>query len=284
VTGLRLGTLRLDRGRTVAVRVDDAAAVETGHADVGALLHDPAWRTLAPAADGPRHALVDLPPMAWAPPVLRPSKIVCVGLNYANHIREMGRELPEHPTLFAKFPEALIGPYDPIVLPAHAADAVDWEGEVAVVVGTRARRLDRTAAARAIAGYAVLNDVTMRDFQYRTPQWLQGKTFEGTTPFGPWVTVAPEGSDGPPAGELRTVVDGEEMQRTPVDDMVFGPAALVAYISQLVTLQPGDVIATGTPGGVGHARTPARYLRPGQVLTTSVTGLGELRNDVVAEA
>lgn len=290
MTALRLGTLRVGGGTgggTVAVRVDDDGAVETGHADVGELLRDPAWREVAAAADGRRHALADLAPTAWAPPVLRPSKIVCVGLNYANHIREMGRELPEHPTLFAKFAEALIGPYDPIVLPAHAADAVDWEGEVAVVVGTRARRLDHAGAVAAIAGYAVLNDVTMRDYQYRTPQWLQGKTFEATTPFGPWVTVPPEGAAGAeafPAGELRTAVDGEEVQRTPVDDMVFGPAALVAYISQLVTLQPGDVIATGTPGGVGHAHRPPRYLRPGQVLTTAVTGLGELRNDVVAEA
>lgn len=282
MSDLRLGTLRTGGG-TVAVRVDDDEAVETGHADVGDLLHDPGWRETAAAADGRRHALAHLPPAAWAPPVLRPSKIVCVGLNYANHIREMGRELPEHPTLFAKFAEALIGPYDPIVLPAHAAQAVDWEGEVAVVVGRRARRLDEAAAARVIAGYAVLNDVTMRDYQYRTPQWLQGKTFEATTPFGPWLTVAPEGGGGL-RGELRTAVDGEQVQQTAVDDMVFGPAALVAYISQIVTLQPGDVIATGTPGGVGHARTPARYLRPGQVLTTSVTGVGELRNDVVAEA
>lgn len=282
MTALRLGTLRV-AGGTVAVRVDDDAAVETGHADVGELLRDPAWRVLAAAADGRRHHLADLPPTAWGPPVLRPSKIVCVGLNYANHIREMGRDLPEHPTLFAKFAEALIGPYDPIVLPAHAGDAVDWEGEVAVVVGAVARRLDEAAASRAIAGYAVLDDVTMRDYQYRTPQWLQGKTFEATTPFGPWVTVPPQG-EGPPAGELRTAVDDEVVQRTAVDDMVFGPAALVAYVSQIVTLQPGDVIATGTPGGVGHARTPARYLRPGQVLTTTVTGLGELRNDVVAEA
>lgn len=284
---LRLGTLRLGAdggpgGRTVAVRVDDDAAVEIGPPDVGALLADPAWRDVAPTADRARHALADLVPRAWAPPVVRPGKIVCVGLNYAAHIREMGRDLPTHPTLFAKFPEALIGPYDPIVLPAHAAGAVDWEGELAVVVGARARRVDEAAAARAIAGYAVLNDVTMRDWQYRTPQWLQGKTFEATTPFGPWLTVPDDA--GSPAGELRTEVDGEVVQRTPVDDLVFGPAALVSYISQVVTLNPGDVIATGTPGGVGHARDPQRYLAPGQVLTTAITGLGELRNDVVGEA
>ncbi len=266
--------------RTVAVRIDDEVAVELGAPDVGALLADPGWRGRAATTDGPRHALADLAPHAWAPPVVRPSKVVCVGLNYRHHILEMGRELPTHPTLFAKYPEALIGPYDPIVLPAHAADAVDWEGEVAVVVGTRARRLDESAARDVIAGYAVLNDVTMRDYQYRTAQWLQGKTFEATTPFGPWLTVA---DDGAPAGELRTLVDDEQVQHTAVEDMVFGPAALVAYISQIVTLHPGDVIATGTPGGVGHARTPPRYLRPGHTLTTTVTGLGELRNAVVAE-
>ncbi len=280
MTGARLGTLRVPGG-TVAVRVDGHEAVETGHPDVGALLADPAWRDVVRAADGPRHALAALTPTAWAPPVPRPSKIVCVGLNYRAHILEMGRDLPAHPTLFAKFGEALVGPYDPIALPAHAADAVDWEGELAVVVGTRARRLDVPAAAEAIAGYAVLNDVTMREHQYRTPQWLQGKTFEATTPFGPWLTLAEPGR--PLRGELRTAVDGEEVQRADVADLVFGPAELVSYVSWIVTLQPGDVIATGTPGGVGHARRPPRYLRPGQVLTTEVAGLGGLRNDVVAE-
>lgn len=290
---MRLGTLRLRAGAahdgasldaTVAVRVDDDAAVEIpGFADVGALLGTGDWRERAAAADGARHPLAEIGPTAWAPPVLRPSKIVCVGLNYRAHILEMGRELPTHPTLFAKYPEALIGPYDPIVLPAHAADAVDWEGEVAVVVGAPARRLDEAAAQATIAGYAVLNDVTMRDHQYRTPQWLQGKTFEATTPFGPWITVE-DGGSRVLTGELATSVDGERVQHTAVDDMVFGPAALVAYVSQILTLRPGDVIATGTPGGVGHARTPPRYLAPGQTLTTSVSGLGELRNAIVAEA
>ncbi len=283
MSALRLATLRRPDGRTRAVRLDLDVAVETGHDDVGALLAEPGWRDVAATADGPVHRRADLGPGAWAPPVLRPSKIVCVGLNYRAHILEMGRELPTYPTLFAKFPEALVGPYDPIVLPAHAAEAVDWEGEVAVVVGASARRLDEAAAARAIAGYAVLNDVTMRDHQYRSPQWLQGKTFEATTPFGPWLTVRPEDGPDPLAGELTTTVGDETVQRTAVDDMVFGPAALVAYVSQVVTLNPGDVIATGTPGGVGHARRPPRYLAPGDVLGTEVTGLGRLRNDVVAE-
>lgn len=275
---MRLATIRRSE-TTVAVRLDDGVAVEIpGHRDVGSLLGDPEWDAVARAADGARYDVGSLEPAAWAPPVLRPAKIVCVGLNYRNHILEMGRELPTYPTLFAKFPEALIGPHDPIALPAHAADTVDWEGEVAVVLGGRARRLTAAQAEHAIAGYAVINDVTVREHQYRTSQWLQGKTFEGTTPFGPWLTTA-----GPLAGELRTEVDGEAVQQTDVGDMVFGPAELVAYISQILTLLPGDVIATGTPGGVGHARTPPRYLTAGQTLVTSVAGLGTLTNVVVDE-
>ncbi|MCX7523306.1 fumarylacetoacetate hydrolase family protein [Microbacterium sp. STN6] len=279
---MRLGTLRLAGSAaprdTVAVRIDDDAAVEiTGFTDIGALLRAPGWEDAARGASGPSHSLGELEPTDWAPVVPRPGKIVCVGLNYANHIREMGRELPEFPTLFAKYPEALIGPYDAIELPPEAADAVDWEGELAIVIGASARRTPAAEAAEAIAGYAVINDVTMRDFQYRTPEWFQGKTFEGTTPFGPHLVTRDEFSPGP---ELLTDVDGELVQHTPTDDLVFGPEALVEYISSIFTLNPGDVIASGTPGGVGHARKPPRYLRDGSVLTTTIDGIGTLTNPV----
>lgn len=226
------------------------------------------------------HPLAEIAPTDWAPVVIAPGKIVCVGLNYANHIREMGRELPEHPTLFAKYPEALIGPYDTIVLPVEAPEAVDWEGELAVILGATARRADGDDAAAAIAGYAVLNDVTMRDFQYRTPEWFQGKTFEATTPLGPYMVTADEFVL---EGELTTTVDGELVQSTGIDDLVFGPAELVSYISHIVTLKAGDVIATGTPGGVGHARKPPRYLFDGALLETAIDGLGSLSNPVVRE-
>jgi acylpyruvate hydrolase len=277
---MRLATLRTSDG-TIAVRVDGANATEIpGVADVGQLLTDPDWQSRAALADGPVRELADLADEAWAPVVPRPGKIVCVGLNYRNHILEMGRELPEFPTLFAKYPEALLGPYDPIVLPPNAADAVDWEAELAVVIGRTVRNADETEAEAAIAGYSVMNDVTMRDFQYRTPEWFQGKTFEATAPFGP-VLVTP---DDFRLGEmLQGQVDGETVQQTPTDDLVFGPAALISYISHIFTLRPGDVIATGTPGGVGHARKPPRYLVPGSTLVTRVEGIGELRN-VVASA
>jgi acylpyruvate hydrolase len=285
---MRLGTLRVGSSSaatgstqetgTVAVRIDENTAIEiAGFADVGALLASAGWQDAARGASGTIHELDDLALTDWAPVVPRPSKIVCVGLNYANHIREMGRELPEFPTLFAKYPEALIGPYDTIVLPPEAADAVDWEGELAIVMGATARRTPASEAGATIAGYAVINDVTMRDFQYRTPEWFQGKTFEATTPFGPYLVTTDEFSPGP---ELRTDVDGELVQHTPTDDLVFGPEALVEYISTIFTLNPGDVIASGTPGGVGHARKPPRYLADGSVLTTTIDGIGTLTNPV----
>jgi acylpyruvate hydrolase len=277
---MRLATLRTPTG-TAAVRVDADALVEiSGATDVGALLQQPDWRDRAAAAAGPSHAAASLPPGAWAPVIPNPGKIICVGLNYRNHILEMGRDLPEFPTLFAKYPEALIGPFDDLVLPAVAPDAVDWEAELAVIVGTAARSLDETAAAQAIAGYSIMNDVTMRDYQYRTPEWFQGKTFEGTAPFGPVLVTADEFAVG---GSLRGEVDGEVVQQASTDDLVFGPAALVSYISHIFTLKPGDVIVTGTPGGVGHARKPPRYLAAGSTLLTAIEGIGELRNRVVAE-
>ncbi|MFI7224852.1 fumarylacetoacetate hydrolase family protein [Nonomuraea angiospora] len=268
---MRLATLRLPN-RTTAARIDGDHAVAVGAPDVGALLADPRWREVAAAADGPRHPLstADL-----APVVPRPGKIVCVGLNYRNHILEMGRELPEHPTLFAKFAEALVGPYDDIVLPA-VSEAVDWEAELAVIVGTAARNVSAEQAAACIAGYSVLNDVTARDYQYRTLQWLQGKTFESSTPFGPYL-VTPDELEGVTM-TMRCEVDGEVVQETDTSDLVFGPAELISYVSRIITLRPGDVIATGTPGGVGHARKPPRYLADGSKVVTRIAGLGELVN------
>ena len=224
---MRLATLRR-AGGTVAVRIVGDAAIDIdGARDVGMLLEDPAWRERAAVDDGRRTALGEIQDADWAPVIPRPGKIICVGLNYRNHILEMGRPLPEHPTLFAKYPEALIGPYDTLTLPRGAAEAVDWEAELAVIVGARARRLDEQEAAEAIAGYSIINDVTMRDFQYRTPEWFQGKTFEATAPFGPVMVTADELD---PAALLSCEVDGETVQSSPIDDLVFSPAAIVSYV------------------------------------------------------
>ncbi|MGW0479508.1 fumarylacetoacetate hydrolase family protein [Nonomuraea sp. NPDC003214] len=272
---MKLATLRLPR-RTAAVRIDGDLAVEVGSPDVGALLAHHDWRERASAADGARHPLTtaDL-----APVVPHPGKIICVGLNYRAHILEMGRELPAYPTLFAKFADALIGPYDDIELPA-VSDAVDWEAELAVVIGADVRHATPEQAGAAIAGYAVFNDVSVRDYQNRTAQWLQGKTFEATTPFGPYL-VTPDELEGELAEgglAMQCEVDGEVVQQADTADLVFPPAELIAYISGIVTLRPGDVIATGTPGGVGHARRPPRYLGDGSKLVTRIAGLGEQVN------
>ncbi|HZI96763.1 MAG TPA: fumarylacetoacetate hydrolase family protein [Actinomycetales bacterium] len=269
---MRLATIRT-AGGTRAVRVDADGAVELGHDDLGDLLRLPHWRTEAAQAAGPRH---DLAGLDYAPPVPRPEKVFCVGLNYRQHILEMGRELPEHPTLFAKFARALVGAGDPVVLPAGSTE-VDWEAELGVVVGTELRHATPEQAREGIAGYTVVNDVTARDFQYRTLQWLQGKTFESSTPVGPWLVTA-EPDDGPTRHELTCIVDGELMQKADTGDLVFDPVSLVMYLSQIITLVPGDLIATGTPGGVGHARKPPRYLVEGSEIVTAIEGIGECRN------
>ncbi|MEU4512532.1 fumarylacetoacetate hydrolase family protein [Nonomuraea wenchangensis] len=274
---MRLATIRTTQGDTRAVRVEGETLVDLGLADVGELLARPDRAERAARAGEPVAA------SGFAPVVPNPGKIVCVGLNYRNHILEMGRELPQYPTLFAKYPEALVGAYDEIRLPPESGQ-VDWEAELAVVIGTRVRRADEAEAAAAIAGFAVLNDVTMRDWQYRSPMWLQGKTWEASTPFGPYLVTPDELEGGVrPSLTLTGWVDGEQVQRADTADLVFDPVDLVRYVSTILTLNPGDVIASGTPGGVGHARKPARYLADGSVLATEITGLGRSEVKAVAE-
>ena len=215
-----------------------------------------------------------------APVVPSPSKVFCVGLNYASHIKEMGRELPEYPTLFAKFAETLTGPNDDIELPV-ADQAIDWEAELVVVIGKRARRVGEDVAGDYIAGYAVANDISMRSYQFRTKEWLQGKAWEKSTPVGP-IMVTPDELDRNAA--ITTTVDGQEMQRGSIGDLVHGPEFLVSYISEMITLNPGDLILTGTTGGVGRARTPEVYLTDGQTVTVAIEGIGELRNVARAQA
>jgi acylpyruvate hydrolase len=273
---MRLATIRTAAG-TRAVRLDGRQAIETGDADVRALLERPDWSAQAAAAAGPVH---DVDGLDYAPLVPAPEKILCVGQNYADHIAEMGHEPPAYPTIFAKFAPALIGAYDDIVLPA-VSEAVDYEAELTVVIGSPVRHATREQAQAAIAGYTVMNDVSVRDWQMRTSQFLQGKTFEATTPLGPWLVTPDELPDG--AWEISTVIDGETRQRSDTGQLVFGVLDLVVYLSTIVTLRPGDVIATGTPGGVGHARKPPRYLRDGEQVVTAIAGIGECRNTCRAE-
>ena len=275
---MKLATLRNPDGTTEAVRVDGTTATRLGPSDVGALLSQPDWRAVAEAAAG---ATVNLGHAAYAPVVTRPGKVVCVGLNYRGHILEMGRDLPQFPTLFSKYADTLIGAHDDIRRPVET-DQLDWECELAVVIGTPVRRATTAEAEAAIAGFATLNDITARDWQFRTREWLQGKCWEATTPVGPWLVTPDELPGGArPTLAIRTEVDGEVVQEDNTGDLLFDPVALVEYVSTMVTLRPGDLVATGTPGGVGHARTPARYLTAGQKVVTEVEGLGRCENLVV---
>jgi len=217
----------------------------------------------------------------FAPLIPRPEKILCVGLNYRSHILETGNQLPDYPTFFAKFSRALIGAQDDIVLP-HVATGPDWEVELGVVVGRAVRHAGLEEARAAIAGYTIVNDITMRDWQRRTLQWLQGKTFEQTTPVGPFLVTGDEVGDALDL-EVRCEVDGEVMQQDRTSELVFGPAECVAYASDIITLEPGDLISTGTTGGVGWARTPPVFLKAGQQVRTVVEGLGECVNTCVDE-
>jgi acylpyruvate hydrolase len=189
--------------------------------------------------------------------------------------------MPEYPTLFAKFAETLMGANDDLAIPA-VSEKVDWEVELAVVIGTPVYRAGTAEALAAIAGYATSNDVSMRDWQRRTLQWQAGKMFEHSTPVGPYL-VTPDEVDHGSDLEIRCEVDGVVMQQARTSDLLFTPADIVAYASQAITLRPGDLLLTGTTGGVGDARKPPVYLQPGQVLRTYVEGLGECVNHCVAE-
>jgi len=274
---MRFATIRTGAG-TTAARVESGTLTPLDAADVGALL------ATGNAASVPERAGAAAVPIAeadFAPLVVNPSKIICVGLNYRTHIAETGRELPQYPTLFAKFAETLLGPNDDLVLPA-VSDRVDWEVELAVVIGTPVYRAGTDEALAAIAGYATSNDVSMRDWQRRTLQWQAGKMFSRSTPVGPYL-VTPDEVDHARDLEIRCEVDGEVMQQARTSDLVFTAADIIAYTSQTITLRPGDLFLTGTTGGVGDARTPPVYLKPGQVLRTYVEGLGECVNHCVAE-
>jgi acylpyruvate hydrolase len=258
-----------------AVRIDNDVVVETGHADLGALLANDDWSELAANASGRARPVSEA---TFATLIPRPGKVICVGLNYRNHILEMGRGLPEFPTLFAKYPEALIAPEATIEL-GRESTAWDWEAELAIIVGRTMRRATAEEATAAIAGFSVINDITARDYQSRTLQWLQGKTWENTAPFGPTMCTPDELPGGVrPSMRMTCVVNGEIVQDTDTGDLVFDPVALVQYISTILTLNPGDVIASGTPGGVGHARKPPRYLNDGDIVVTEIDGLGRLEN------
>lgn len=285
---MRLATLEAE-GQTFAAVVDGerAAPIEdrSGHGfgDLGELLRaDDSWPDLARQARE-RGDWRDFAEEAVRRPVLEPAATFCVGLNYRSHLREMGRELPEHPTLFSKLARSLTDPFAPISVPSAGADAVDYEGEIVAVIGRPGRNVAAEDGWDLVAGLTVMNDVSMRDFQRRSPQWFAGKTWEECTPVGPWLTTLEEIEDLSSL-QLRTSVNGEQRQVAQLGDMVHDIPALIADISRIVTLQPGDLIATGTPGGVGEARGEGEFLTDGDTVEIVVDQIGALHNTFRVEA
>jgi acylpyruvate hydrolase len=213
-------------------------------------------------------------PERLLPPVTDPEKIICIGLNYLSHAREQGAEPPETPTLFAKYRNALAAPGSTVPLPPYSSK-VDYEAEVAFVIGTRAKDVAEADALDHVAGYMLLNDLSARDMQFATPQWMPGKIFDGAAPCGPWL-VTPEEAGPHDAIEIRLTLNGEEMQNGSTADLVHSIPALVAYLSKLMTLEAGDIVSTGTPAGVGSLRDPRVWLAPGDEVVVESATLGRL--------
>jgi 2-keto-4-pentenoate hydratase/2-oxohepta-3-ene-1,7-dioic acid hydratase in catechol pathway len=226
-----------------------------------------------------KHPLRDAKLLA---PVPRPPKLICVGLNYLDHAKETGAEIPKVPTIFNKFATAVIGPGANIVLP-KVSKAPDFEAEFAVVIGRGGRHIAKDDWKNHVFGYTIVNDVSARDYQRATTQWLMGKTFDTFAPMGPWIVTADEIPD-PHDLDIQLEIEGETLQDSNTRELIFKVPDLIAFLSSVFTLEPGDVISTGTPSGVGFARKPPRYLRAGEEIIVRIPAIGELRNPVVAEA
>ena len=270
---MRLATVGYE-GRSHVARVEDDHVDLLEPPDLGALLAGTGG--VAAARGAPAVARVPRGAVVTRALVPHPPKILCIGQNYLKHIEETGATRPEYPTVFAKYTRALIADGDDIMLPAISS-RVDWEVELVVVIGREVRNAGDEEAAAAIAGFSVGNDVSARDLQGRTSQWLQGKTCEATTPVGPSMTTT-DVTGVEPDLAISCAVDGVVRQQSRTSDLLFKPVALVAYISHILTLDPGDPIFTGTPGGVGQGMVPPVFLHDGQTVTSTIEAIGSLVN------
>jgi acylpyruvate hydrolase len=229
----------------------------------------------------PKHA-IDIDAVRILPPVPQPPKILCVGLNYDDHLEESGLKKPTYPEIFARYATSLIAHREPIRRPPESP-ALDYEAELAVVVGRSGRRIHRDSALEHVAGYSLFNDATIRDFQLRTPQWTIGKNFDGTGAFGPWLVTPDAVPPGAQGLRIQGRLNGRVMQASRTDRLIFNVAVLIELISVAITLVPGDVIITGTPGGVGAARKPPVYMQPRDVFEVEIEGIGVLSNPIQDE-
>jgi 2-keto-4-pentenoate hydratase/2-oxohepta-3-ene-1,7-dioic acid hydratase in catechol pathway len=247
---------------------------------VGLLAAGPAALARARSAAANASERLPLAGLTLAAPILRPPKFLAIGLNHADHVAEAGLETPKLPTVFNKQTTCIVGPNDDVHLP-RASSALDYEGELGFVIGARCRHVPKARAHEVIAGYLVINDVSVRDWQLRIPTWTMGKSFDTHGPLGPWLTTADE--IDPSGLRLRTWVNGELRQDSNTKHLIFDCAAIVEHLSTAFTLEPGDVVATGTPGGVGIAMKPPKLLKAGDVMRVEIDGLGALENRVVPE-
>jgi 2-keto-4-pentenoate hydratase/2-oxohepta-3-ene-1,7-dioic acid hydratase in catechol pathway len=231
-----------------------------------------------PAPAGRSYDLRDITLLA---PIPHPPKLICVGLNYRDHAAETKMEIPPVPTIFNKFPNVVIGPGANIVLP-KVSERPDYEAEFAFVIGRGGRHIPASRAMEHVFGYTIVNDVSARDYQMATSQWLMGKTFDTFAPMGPWIVTADEIAN-PHSLDISLEIGGERLQSSNTRELIFKIPELIEFISKVVTFEPGDVVITGTPAGVGFARKPPRYLKPGDQVSITVEGIGTLMNPVIAE-
>ena len=283
IARLRLGQeIRLAVVADGRVSIPDDPALDAAARDTAVLGTDPrVMEILRAAADqrGPPGAEFELDKADLLAPVARPGKIVAIGLNYRDHALEFGGPIPEEPLVFAKFSSSLCAPGAIITWDGRLTQSVDYEAELAVVIGRTARSVSEEEALACVLGYTCLNDVSARDLQFGDGQWVRGKSLDTFCPIGPWI-VTPDELGDPTALEVRCTVSGALVQRGSTADMIFGVRALISRLSTWFTLEPGDVIATGTPPGAGFFREPKKLLRDGDVVEVTVEGIGTLRNPV----
>jgi 2-keto-4-pentenoate hydratase/2-oxohepta-3-ene-1,7-dioic acid hydratase in catechol pathway len=261
-------------------RLSNGQVYALGFSDMTAFLSLPDWRERAEAATGtePAAVLTDVKLLA---PVPRPGKFIGIGLNYSDHAAETGLPLPKQPVLFAKFANAVTGPNDPIPHPGEAITSkLDWEVELGVVLGRTCRQVNEAEALSYVAGYTVINDVSARDLQFFDGQWLKGKALDGFAPMGPCLVTTDEIPD-PQNLALTMQINGHLVQNGNTANMIFSVAAVISFLSQLMTLEPGDVVATGTPAGVGSGMKPPVFLRVGDVCRAEIPGIGVIENRVL---
>ena len=277
---MKLATIVVDGSPHAAALRDGALAlIGTAGADLGVLLRDGTTTEQYAAMAAVAKRLLPLQGTRFLAPVLAPGKAVCVGLNYADHTKESAYEQPEHPTLFLRTATSLGADGTDVQRPA-GDDSLDFEGEMVAVIGRGGRSIPKERALAHVFGYAVGNDISVREFQFRSPQWTLGKNVDGTGPWGPFLVTADELPPGAAGLAIATRLNGEVMQSANTRDMIFDVATIIAAISEAMTLEPGDIIFTGTPAGVGLGRTPKRYMQPGELVEVEIERIGRLRNGI----